>query len=141
MTAAATPTLSRNQTRERFREDHRVRLIASAEEGRGFTKVPPGVYGFTYAPATETPLFSRGGLGAYEVHKLADGRGRMIVYCTPEQASTLAAGADSLTLDVFPEPYGNATQIVALPLEWISNSAYKVVRRDGNPVTLRVSAL
>ena len=98
------------------------------------------MYGFTYAPATETPLFAKGGTGSYEVHKLADGSGRLVVYCTPEQASALHGRPESLQLDVYPAPFQAATEVFALPLHWILNDVYKVVRREGNPVTLRISA-
>lgn len=141
MAAAAMRTLSTNQTREDFRAEHRVRLVSNQEEGRGFERLPSGVYGFTYAPATETPLFSRGGYGAYEVHKLADGAGRMIVYCSPATAAALAARPEMLQVDVYPDAHGDATVLVALPMEWITSSVHKVVRREGNPVTLKVSAL
>ena len=65
--AAATTPLSADQARERNRAAHKVRLITSREEGRGFAKLPTGVYGFTYAPAPETPLFVKHSFGAYEV--------------------------------------------------------------------------
>ncbi len=139
--AAAAISLSTNQTREQYRAEHKVRLISPEEDGRGFTKLPAGVYGFTYAPATETPLFAKDGYGAYEVHKLPDGDGRLIVYVTAEQAAALASCPDLLNIDVYPAPFEASIVSFALPMEWITNGVYKVVRREGNPVSLKVSAL
>ena len=43
------------QQREQLRAEHKLRPVKSEEEGTAITKLPNGVYGFTYAPATETP--------------------------------------------------------------------------------------
>jgi hypothetical protein len=139
MAAAITP-LSADQARERFRAAHKVRLITSQEEGRGFAKLPAGVYGFTYAPATETPLFVKHSFGAYEVHKLGDGTGRLIAFCSAADAARLNSGRpEAFEADVYPAAFQNATELITVPFAWIQNEVYKVVRRDGNPVTLRIS--
>jgi hypothetical protein len=141
MAAAAIVSLTTNQTRESIRAEHRVRLLTQQEEGRGFSRIPEGVYGFTNAPATETPVFLKQTFQSFEVHKLAGGHGRLLGYCTQDQARAIAGEPDLLEMDLYPEPYETATVLVALPIEWITNGVYKVVRRPGGPVTLRVSAL
>lgn len=137
MTAAV---VSPERTREQFRTEHNVRLIRPEEEGDGFNRLPPGVYGFTYAPATETPVFERRSYHSFEVHKLADGAGRLIGCCSSEDAEKLRdARASSFEMILFPESWEQATTLVSIPLDWVAASLYKPVRRDGNGVPLHLS--
>lgn len=134
--AIANPVPS-DLNRDRLRAEHRVRCISSEDEGNAFSKLPNGVYGFTYAPATETPLFARHSWHSFEVHKLPDGSGRLLVYCTPEEAARIASG-EALEITVYPDPWESATQLVAVPLERMMNSLYKPIRYDGNAIPLRL---
>jgi hypothetical protein len=136
-TAAFANPVLRDLTRDRLRVEHRVRTLQSEEEGAAFDHLPNGVYGFTYAPATETPLFAKPAYHSFEVHKLADGSGRLLVYCTPDDASRIAGGEVGEMM-AYPDAWENATVLVAVPLERVMNSLYKPVRRDGNAVPLRV---
>ena len=137
MTATATP-VSQDQARERYRSQHQVRLISEADEGSSFAHLPPGVYGFTYAPATETPIFQRHSYHSFEVHKLPDGSGCMIVFCTPEEAAKLKEKGREFEMTVYPDQWENATQPVAIPFDQVYTSLYKPVRRDGNAIPLRI---
>jgi hypothetical protein len=59
---------------EQLRTKHQVRVVTDLEEGTGVSALPPGVYGFTYAPAlASAPLFVSRRFRSYEIHKLADG--------------------------------------------------------------------
>lgn len=60
-------------TREAIRESHQVRLIDRADEGEAAHKLPNGIFGFTFAPLTETPVFAKHSHQSFEVHKLPDG--------------------------------------------------------------------
>ena len=136
-TAAIANPVSRDLTRDRLRVEHQVRSLHSEEEGAAFAVLSAGVYGFTYAPATETPLFSTRAYHSFEVHKLADGSGRLLVYCKPEDAARMAAG-EVVEFMGYPDPWEDATVLVSVPLDRLMNSLYKPVRRDGNAVPLRV---
>ena len=136
MAAAATP-LSQDQARERYRLEHQVRLVSPADEGTSFSHLPAGVYGFTYAPATETPVFQRQSYHSFEVHKLLDGSGEMIAYCTQQDAAQLNA-AGEFEITVYPDVWESATVPVSIPFDRIQTSLYKPVRRDGNAIPLQI---
>jgi hypothetical protein len=131
--------VSSDQARERFRVEHQVRLVLDAEEGAGFSHLPAGVYGFTYAPATETPLFKRHSYHSFEVHKLPGGAGRLIAFCTPEVAEELKGTGKEIEATLYPDPWEKATVPVAIPFDWIFANLYKPVRRDGNAIDIRIS--
>ena len=137
--AAATPPVSADQARERYRVEHQVRLVSDAEDGTGFAHLPPGVYGFTYAPATETPIFKRHSYHSFEVHKLPGGSGRLISFCTPEVAEELKSNGKEIEVTLYPDPWEKATVPVAIPFDWILANLYKPVRRDGNAIDIRIS--
>src|SRR5690348_7930864 len=63
-----------NAELDRLRAEHQVRLIDPNDEGMSFEKLPVGVYGFSYAPQQESPLFGNKMYQNFEVHKLPDGR-------------------------------------------------------------------
>jgi hypothetical protein len=138
MNAAAATTLSMGKAREQLRSEHQVRLISPDEEGYGFHRTPNGVYGFTYAPATETPIFNRHSYHSFEVHKCPDGSGFLLVHCTPEDALRLRKGG-VVEVRAYPDRWQEATQLVAVPMDAIVSSLYKPVREDGNAIPLRVS--
>ena len=135
--AAAASSLSQDQARERYRLEHQVRLVPPSHEGAGFADLPSGVYGFTYAPATETPIFERHSYHSFEVHKLPDGSGRLIAFCTPQDAAQLT-GTGEFDITVYPDAWENASVPVTIPFDWIFTSLYKPVRRDGNAIPLHI---
>jgi hypothetical protein len=118
------------QELERIRSAHRLRALTETESGSGVNRLPNGVYGFTYSPNEENfPLFSDRDLRSFEGHKLEDGSIFLLGFLTPEEkASFENAGAGS-TIHLFPEPKGNAVQLVRVPLtrivRHVENSARK----------------
>jgi hypothetical protein len=138
MTATANP-VSTDQARQRFRAEHKVRLVSPQEDGRGFSSLPTGVYGFSYAPATETPLFVRHSFHSFEVHKLADGTGAIIGFCTAADAAKLREKAERFDITLYPDVWQQATEPVAVPIPWLLNDLYKPQREDGNPMPLRLA--
>jgi hypothetical protein len=138
MNAAAATTLSIGKAREQLRSEHQVRLISPDEEGCGFDRSPNGVYGFTYAPATETPIFHRQSYHSSEVHKRTDGSGFLLVHRTPEDAARLTRGG-VVEVRAYPDPWEKATELVAAPMHGIISSLYKPVREEGNAIPLRIS--
>lgn len=139
MNAAAATTLSYGKAREQLRSEHQVRLIAPDEEGHAFDRIPNGVYGFTYAPATETPVFLRQSYHSFEVHKLAGGAGFLLVHCRPDDVAKLKAGGGPVQVTAYPDPWQDATEPVAVPMHLIVSSLYKPVREDGNAIPLKLS--
>ncbi len=136
---AATTPLSADQAREQLRSGNQVRLISSDEEGQAFHAIPTGVYGFTYAPATETPVFARRSYHSYEVHKLNDGSGRLIGFCAAADAARVRTGKGDFEITACPDPWNDATELVVIPMDAITNSLYKLNRREGNAIPLRLS--
>lgn len=138
-----TSVTSLDQFRERLRREHSVRLINRDEDGNSFHWLPAGVYGFTYAPATETPLFGARSYHSFEVHKLADGSGILLGCCSKADAEKIAAARAGSTqpfeVMFYPDPFGEAAEPAAVPFPWILNELYKLERRDGNGVKLRLA--
>jgi hypothetical protein len=103
-----------------LRSRHGLRPLRDEEEGLGLEQVPPGVYGFTYSPATEaTPLFKERRFKNYEVHKLADGSVFLLGFVQPHERAALEARREPVTLRLKPDPAGESTHLVALPLAGI----------------------
>jgi hypothetical protein len=128
------------QQREQLRSEFQLRSVMSEEEGTSVHALPPGVYGFSYAPATETPLFARKSYHSYEVHKRADGSAYMLAFVTKSEAERLASRSEDMEVTVYPDPHGESDTLVSIPFERILTSLYKPVRRDGNAVPLTIAA-
>jgi hypothetical protein len=101
--------------RERVRQAHNVRLVTEQEEGHAVHRLPPGVYGFTYAPGLEdAPLFRKQTYGSFELHILADGTPAIVGFASAEHAAGLEAGRE-FELVLFPDPRDEAPVIVTVP--------------------------
>jgi hypothetical protein len=126
--------------REALRAKHGVRLVAKDEEGTGVANLPPGVYGFTYSPGMESPIFMLEKYHSFEVHKLADETVRLIGYVTPAKLKEIESSADVIEVQVFPGPWGESNQMAVLPGNWVVGSP-KAPREDGNPINFRLVAV
>ena len=120
--------LESGATREAIRESHRVRLIEPADEGKAAHKIPEGVFGFTFAPLTETPVFAKHSHQSYEVHKLPDGELHLIGYISPANETRL-----------YPDAWGEATKLVSIRVASVAAADNRHHREPGNPITLRYS--
>ena len=125
------------ELRKRIRAENALRGLRTEEEGWGIAKAPSGVFGFTYAPGTETPLFVRRSYHSFEVHKLADGSAQVIGYVTKDEAEALSK-RDSLDIRLYPDPHGDATELVVIAFDRLMNSSFRSTREDGNPLPLQV---
>ncbi len=122
-------------TAEQIRNKHHVDLVDESEEGRSLDRVSRGVYGFTNSPHTESvPVYRRQVFQSFEVHKLADGAQVLLGYVTPQQAEAVNRGDHHVEMSLYPEPYGEATALVTLPLDEIVPSKKGPARIDGNPI-------
>jgi hypothetical protein len=125
--------------RDRFREQHAVRVIDSKDEGLGMAHVSPGTYGFTYAPTAEAPLFAKRAYQGWEVHKAPDGTVHLIGFVSKPDGALIEAGKAKADVKLYPEPYGDATEIVSLPVERI-RAKRQPGREDGNVLMVAVTA-
>ena len=129
------------QRREQLRSEQKLRPLRNDEEGAAVAALPSGVYGFTYAPATETPLFARKSYHSFEVHKTGDGTAQMIAFVTSTDAARIQAHEDEIDVTIYPDPYENATEMVIIPFDRVLSSLYKPIRYDGNAVPVKLAAL
>jgi len=113
VTYANTPSTLDQQT---LRATHNVRLVAPEEEGTGVNALPAGVYGFTYSPALpNAPLFAERRFRSYETHKLASGEIYVIGFTDVETAAAVESTGSEQTIQIQPEPDGNASVLVKVP--------------------------
>jgi hypothetical protein len=124
---------------EALRAEHRVRIVASAEEGSGVDVLPNGVYGFTYSPGlANAPLFATRRYRSYETHKLASGEIFIVGFVTADAARQFDSGLTDITIQVQPEPDEQALTLVKVPYSRIrQHRQYAAPNQHGFAVTLR----
>lgn len=122
------------QERTQLRQRHGVRLVQGAEEGEVIKYLNGGLYGFTYAPATtDTGLFARRAFLSFEVHKLADYSIHILGCVTPAAKAAIESRTDTIEIEFWPEPYGEATELILLPLALLAHSR-QPVRGNGSMI-------
>src|SRR3954469_9150259 len=113
VTYANTPSTLDQQA---LRQAHDVRIVTAAEEGMGVNALPAGVYGFTYSPALpNAPLFAERRYRSYETHKLPSGEIYVIGFAAVDAAAALESHTGEQTLQIQPEPEGDAVVLVQIP--------------------------
>lgn len=123
--------------RETIRMRNGVRLIGPGEEGLPLDRLPGGVYGFSYSPATGAiPLFARHALGSFEIHKPASGPPHMLGYLAVQEAEAFER-AELQDVRLYPEPYGTSRTLLAVPGDRIVR-AKGPSRSDGNYLSLTI---
>jgi hypothetical protein len=132
---ANTPSTLEQDT---LRATHKVRIVASAEEGTGVSALPGGVYGFTYSPGlANAPLFAERRFRSYETHKLAGGEVYIIGFADIETAAVLASSSTEQTIQVQPEPDEKANVLVKIPYRRIrQHRQYAAPNQHGFTVTV-----
>jgi hypothetical protein len=123
---------------EELRTTHHVRIVSPAEEGTGVNGLPGGVYGFTYSPGLpNAPLFAERRFRSYETHKLANGEIYIIGFADLETAAVLQSSASQRTIQVHPEPDGEASVLVTIPYSRIQqHRQYAAPNQHGFTVTI-----
>jgi hypothetical protein len=122
--------------REALRKGHAVRALLRSEEGCGVAHLPAGVWGFTTAPASqEIPLFTDPVHRCTEVHKTADGEVYLLGCVKPAEARAIV---DLKNLDLYPEPFEQSTQLVAVPLSRIDRRR-PPTRDSGNAMHIELA--
>ncbi len=122
---------------EHIRALNKVRLIDERERGFGIARLPNGVYGFTYAPQQESPLFSRKSLHSFEMHKLADGSVHVVSFVSEEEAAKLSTSGEYLNIELYPDAWESSVKAVSIPSSRIIEMAGPS-RGPGNALRLRV---
>lgn len=127
---------------ESLRTEHQVRLVASEEEGTGVNALPGGVYGFTYSPGLpNAPLFAVRRYRSYETHKLASGEVFVIGFLTPESQRLITSSLTDVTVQLQPEPEGDATILARIPYARIrQHRQHAAPNQHGFSVTLAPAA-
>lgn len=119
-----------NRELERIRAAHRLRALTDTESGGGVNRLPNGVYGFTYSPVEDNfPLFNDRDLRSFESHKLEDGNILLLGFLTSEEKETFEKRGSEAAIHLFPEPKGNADQLVRVPLARIARHVENSARK------------
>jgi hypothetical protein len=126
---------------EALRLAHGVRVVNEHEEGSGVNTLPGGVYGFTYSPGLpNTPLFATRRYRSYEVHKVAAGEVYVIGFVTTDAAQALSSSLTDVTIQVQPEPQGDASMLAKIPYSRIrQHRQYAAPNQQGFAVTVTSS--
>ncbi|MFN0105684.1 MAG: hypothetical protein ACKV2U_26810 [Bryobacteraceae bacterium] len=115
--------------RESLRARHGVRLVKGDEEGDVLKYSHGGIYGFTYAPQTlDCGLFAKNPYLSFEMHKLADNSIKLLVAVTPEMKSKIESAAELTEIELYPDAYSNASELLSLPFETLRH--LKAPHRD-----------
>ncbi len=124
-----------------LREKNHLRLVTNEEEGTGVNRLPSGVYGFSYAPASkEAPLFCLKRLYNFEVQKLSDGAVHIVGYVDGETAQLVREGKNSITFRLHPDPSGDSVTLVSIPTWRITRSKEHSIR-DGMGLEIEIGGL
>ena len=120
---------------EDLRALHQVSLVDEKDEGSDVAHLPGGVYGFTYSPLQDTPMFRKKAKQSFEVHKLADDGVHLIGFLTESQAARVAIMSEELEVRLYPEPREEAFCAASIPVSRILSSRGPS-RSDGNALWL-----
>ncbi len=106
------------QERESLRRQHGVSIVPAAEEGDLLKYARGGIFGFTYAPQTvDCGLFVKNPYLSFEMHKLADNAIKLLVVVTPEMKKKIETAKELVEIEVYPDAYRTASELMALPYE------------------------
>ncbi|MEZ5354650.1 MAG: hypothetical protein R2762_18610 [Bryobacteraceae bacterium] len=134
--SAFTPAMEQQLDGIRARKN--LSLIPVAMEGTAVGKLPEKVYGFTGSGAGElSPLFARRIYQGFELHKLSGGAIEVIGFLPEKDAVAVNAG-ESVDVNLYPEPYEEATHLVEIPLARIRR-ARPLSRAKGNYMPLELN--
>jgi hypothetical protein len=117
---------------------HQVRLVSSEEEGVGLTRLPGGVYGFTYSPGLPgAPLFAVRRYRSFETHKLPSGDVFVIGFAKSDVARALSTASEEMTLQIHAQPEADYETLVTIPYSRIRHHRqYAAPNQEGFTVTV-----
>jgi hypothetical protein len=121
-----------------LRAIHQVRLITEKEEGTAIEAMANGVYGFTYSPQEQSPIFSKRMFQIFEVHKTLAGEIQIIGFISDTDAQNLADKKEEfVSIELYPEPYRDAHKAIGIPKSHILEHRGPT-RENGNALKLKV---
>ena len=123
-----------------LRHQHTVTLVGEEEEGTGIANLRGGVFGFTYTPHQESPLFRKRAFLSFEVHKLAGGERHILGFVTKQDAAELADSSRYVAVKLYPEPTEHAVTAMSIPAKRIAH-ARGPARDEHNALTLELAPL
>lgn len=126
-----------NAELQALRARNRVRLVEGQEIGFGVDHLPNGVYGFTFTPQRETPLFEKKMFRSFEAHKLSDGAVHIVGFVTQEEADQIAFADKRFDVKLYPDPYEESVVAVSVPTDRIARPA-EPSRDNGNFLKLEL---
>jgi hypothetical protein len=124
---------------ETLRAKHRVAEIAARDEGASVDHLPDGVFGFSYAPQQESPLFRKKMFQSFEVHRVAGGGVFFIGFASEKDAASLRDAGARSEISLHPEPWRDAVKVVAVPRSRVTR-AKGPLRDYGNAIKLELDA-
>ncbi len=133
---AGDPKSSTDGGVEHLRAVNKVRPVDDRERGFGISRLPSGVYGFTYAPQQESPLFAQKSFHSFEMHKLSDGSVHLVGFVTEEEASKLSSSDEYFDVNLYPDAWESSVKAVSIPSSLVLEMKGPS-RLPGNALTLR----
>lgn len=121
------------QQRQQLRRKYQLRELTFEEEGFGVAKTPKGVYGFTYAPGTETPMFRKHCWHSFEVHKLHDGSVRLVGFVAAADYERWMQSEAPVRFKVYPSWSEAHPVLIHLPFDNFV-TGYRPQREEGSPI-------
>jgi hypothetical protein len=120
-----------------LRAANRVELVDRADEGKGIVNAPNGVYGFTFSPHQESPIFRKRMHESFEVHKLKDGSVYLVGFVTNGEAEDLSAQDKYVDITLYPDQWEDSTNLVCIERERVLRGKGPA-RSEGNPLYLEL---
>ena len=112
-------------------------MISEAEEGTAVADVPNGIYGFTWAPQSEAPLFRKQGFQSFEIHKAANGEIDLIGFISEDDAKRMADSKEEFYINLFPVAHESATKAICIARSQILQHR-DPTRNAGNSIELKL---
>ena len=132
------PETTTENARAGLRDSHRLRPLENPEEGQAADRLPPGVYGFTYAPQEAAiPLFAKQAWHNFEVHKLADASLHLVGYVSAKDAGLIRSG-EHVEVTLFPDPWEDSNELIPVALSRVVPSKRGPSREGGNGLKLEL---
>ncbi len=72
------------------------------------------------------------------MHKTEDGEIYLIGYVEPAEAEKIESGSEPVTVSLYPEPFGNATALLTLPMSRIDRR-HALTRDEGNSMVVEIA--
>jgi len=124
---------------EELRSRDTLRTLENEEEGCSISRLPKGVYGFTYSPdQSEIPVFSKKNYHSFELHKLSDGTACILGFVTEAEALEIKAEKGGASIRLFPDPWQASQTLVRVPLDHMV-APKRMPREDGNPFPFTIA--